>query len=241
MKVEILTLFPEMFKGPFSESMLKIAQAKGIVKIRVHDLRQWTDDRHRTADDKPFGGGSGMVMKVEPAYKALKELLGVRPDSGKRKSDETIILMTPQGETFDQGLAKKLSKMKSLILICGHYEGVDERIRALVDLEISIGDYVLTGGEIPACVVVDAITRLIPGVLGDPACLHTETFENGLLEYPQYTRPRVFEGMVVPEVVVSGDHKKIDEWRCLQAMKRTKEKRPDLYKKVLSNSKRRNK
>ena len=223
MKIDILTLFPGMFKGPLSESMIKIAQTKGLLKIHIHNLRKWTSDRHRTADDKPFGGGAGMVMKIEPVYKAFKELA---------KPQARTILLTPQGKRFNQKIAKRLSKEESLVLVCGHYEGVDERIRSLVDEEISIGDYVLTCGELPACVLVDAVARLIPNVLGDPACLDTETFEANLVEYPQYTRPRVFEGMKVPEVILSGDHKKIEAWRKKQSLKRTKEKRPDLYKKT---------
>lgn len=239
MIIDILTLFPKMFEGVLSESMLRIAQDKGLVVIRVHDLRDWTSDSHRSADDKPFGGGPGMVMKVEPVYRALKELIipprrwGPHLRGGIRSSRSCgvkVILLTPQGEKFDQKTAKRLSKEKRLVLICGHYEGVDERVRALCDKEISIGDYVLTCGELPALVMVDAIVRLIPGVLGHSDSVKFESFENDLLEYPQYTRPAEFEGMKVPDVLVSGDHRKIDTWRKNQALKRTRERRPDLLK-----------
>ena len=223
MKIDVLTLFPGMFDGVLGESILKRAQKKGAVKITIHNLRDWTNDRHRTADDKPFGGGPGMVMKVEPVYRALEEL----KKKGKRQRARKILL-TPQGKKLDQKLAKRLAKEKSLILICGHYEGVDERIREQADDEISIGDYILTCGEIPALVLIDAVVRLIPGVLGDRDSLNSESFENDLLEYPQYTRPADFLGMKVPDVLVGGDHKKIEEWRKDQAIKKTRERRPDL-------------
>lgn len=226
MQIDILTLFPDMFKGPLSESMLKIAQGKGIVRIRVHNLRDWTDDNHRTADDKPYGGGAGMVMKVEPIYRALNDISPGK--SVKRK----VILLSPQGKIFSQNTALRLSKLKKIVFICGHYEGVDERVRHLIDEEISIGDYILTGGELPVCVVIDSAVRLIPGVLGKKASLETESFENNLLEYPQYTRPRSFKNMDVPEVLLQGDHAKITEWRMKEALKNTAKKRPDLYKKA---------
>ncbi len=238
MKIDILTLFPKMFENILGESMLKIAQKKGLVKIRAHNLRDWTSDSHRTADDKPFGGGPGMVMKVEPVWRALKELKISLFDS-KRKTKYEIrttkgsrtILLTPQGKKFDQKVAKRLAKEKSLVLICGHYEGVDERVRSLVDEEISIGDYVLTCGELPALVLVDAVVRLIPGVLGHRESTRSESFENNLLEYPQYTRPAEFKGMKVPEILLSGDHEKIEKWRKGEAMNRTYKRRPDLLKK----------
>ncbi len=233
MQIDILTLFPGMFKGPLSESIIKIAQKKGKLKIKLHNLRKWTSDKHRTADDKPFGGGGGMVMKVEPVYRALKDIAKAKNAKRKAKNHSSkfkIVLLTPQGEKLDQRLVKKLSKLKRMILICGHYEGVDERIRSLVDEEISIGDYILSCGEIPACVIVDSIVRLIPGVLGNPKSIKFESFECGLLEYQQYTRPRIFEGMEVPKVLLGGDHKKIDIWRNEQALKRTKKKRPDLLR-----------
>jgi len=240
MIIDILTLFPNMFDNILGESMLKIAQRKGLVKIRVHNLRDWTSDSHRTADDKPFGGGPGMVMKIEPVYRALNDL-GVswsNKQTSKQANKQTqgvkIILLTPQGKKLDQRLVKKLTKYKRLVLICGHYEGVDERIRGLADEEVSIGDYVLTCGELPALVLVDAVVRLIPGVLGHKESTKSESFENNLLEYPQYTRPAEFEGMKVPEILLSGDHKKIEAWRKEEALRRTKERRPDLIKKPLA-------
>ncbi|MBF0217183.1 MAG: tRNA (guanosine(37)-N1)-methyltransferase TrmD [Candidatus Omnitrophica bacterium] len=219
MKIDILTLFPGMFAGALNESMLKIAAKKGLADIELHNIRKWTHDRHKTADDKPFGGGPGMVMKVEPIYEALEAL---------RTADSHVVLVTPQGEKFSQQAARELSGCKHLILICGHYEGFDERIRTLVDREISIGDYILTCGEIPAMVLCDAIVRLIPGVLGSEGCLDEESFESGMLEYPQYTRPASYKGMQVPEVLLCGDPKKIKEWQREEALKRTLERRPDL-------------
>jgi len=225
MKIDILTLFPDMFQSVLGESMLKRAQTKGLLKVNIHDLRDWTSDRHRTADDKPFGGGPGMVMKIEPVFLALKDLEKGLRGKGKRVRK---ILLTPQGKKLEQGEVKRLAKYKNMILVCGHYEGLDERVRSLVDEEISIGDYILTCGELPALVLIDAMARLIPGVLGHNESIKSESFENGLLEYPQYTRPAVFEGMAVPEVLVGGDHKKIEKWRKSQALKRTSERRPDL-------------
>jgi tRNA (guanine37-N1)-methyltransferase len=225
-KIEILTLFPEMFESVLSESILKRAQEKGALKIKIHNLRDWTSDNHRTADDRPFGGGPGMVMKVEPVWRALKELRAL----GKAKRGKKIVLLTPQGRRLDQKLAKRLSKERSLVLVCGHYEGVDERIRGLADEEISIGDYILTCGEIPALALIDCVARLLPGVLGAAESLKSESFENGLLEYPQYTRPAVFRNMEVPQVLLSGDHKEIEKWRKAEAVKRTRERRPDIIK-----------
>ena len=216
-----------MFKGVLEESMIKIARRKGKVEIKVHDLRKWTYDRHRTADDKPFGGGPGMVIKVEPVDRAIEEITASDPECVK----PTAILLTPQGRTFDQGLARELSGLEHIALICGHYEGFDERIRSLVDMEISMGDFILTCGEIPAMAVTDAVVRLIPGVLGAEGSLESESFNDGTLEYPQYTRPAVYKGMKVPEVLIKGDHRKIEAWRCAEALKRTKERRPDLYRK----------
>lgn len=245
MRIDILTLFPGMFDCILGESMLRIAQEKKIVKIKVHDLRDWTSDSHRTADDKPFGGGPGMVMKIEPVYKALRSIVGswesgvgrkraqdtcLAGRQARHKSTSRIILLTPQGKKFDQATAKRLAKEKRLVLICGHYEGVDERIRILADEEISIGDYVLTCGELPAMVLADAVTRLVPGVLGHKESTKAESFEDDLLEYPQYTRPAEFEGMKVPEVLLSGDHKRIEEWRRAGALERTRQRRPDLIK-----------
>ncbi|MDP3803925.1 MAG: tRNA (guanosine(37)-N1)-methyltransferase TrmD [Candidatus Omnitrophota bacterium] len=226
MRIDVLTLFPKMFENILGESILKRAQQKGLVDIKVHNLRDWTSDTHKTADDKPFGGGAGMVLKVEPVYKALEEL----------KYKSKVILLTPQGKKLDQQLVKKLAKEKRLILICGHYEGVDERVRELADEEISIGDYILTCGEIPALVIIDSVARLIPGVLGHDESTIQESFEDNLLEYPQYTRPADFVGMKVPEILLSGNHKKIEEWRKLEAIKRTAERRPDLLKRLTSKT-----
>jgi len=228
-KIDILTLFPKMFENVLDESILKRAQKKGLVEIRVHNLRDWTFDSHRSADDKPFGGGAGMVMKVEPVYLGLKEL---KKETKLQRNKETrVILLTPQGKRLEQKTAKRIAKYKRLILICGHYEGFDERIRRFADEEISIGDYVLTCGELPALVLIDSVVRLLPGVLGEKESLRFESFENNLLEYPQYTRPADFNGMKVPQVLLSGDHKRIEEWRKNEALKRTIVRRPDLLKK----------
>lgn len=226
MIIDILTLFPDMFKGVFDESMIKIAQTKGLVRINTHNIRKWTEDRHRTADDKPYGGGPGMVMKVEPVEAGISELRANAKDTNPE-----VILLTPQGEPFVQKTAKELSSLEHIVLICGHYEGFDERIRSLVDREISVGDYILTCGEIPAMTVCDALIRLIPGVLGDKECLVDESFEEGVLEYPQYTRPAEYKNMRVPEVLLCGDPVKIDKWRRTRALERTKIRRPDLLNK----------
>lgn len=229
MKIDVLTLFPGMFENVLGESILKRAQAKGLVKIKVYNLRDWTSDSHRTADDKPFGGGPGMVMKLEPVYKALEEM---KKGSSSQDPGSRVILLTPQGRKLTQKVVKELVKEKSLILICGHYEGVDERIRGLADDEISIGDYILTCGEIPAMVLIDSIVRLVPGVLGDDESIKLESFEDNMLEYPQYTRPADFKGMKVPEVLLNGDHKEIEKWRKTEALKRTEQRRPDLLRKA---------
>lgn len=222
MKIDILTLFPEMFKGPFDESIVKRAQEKSLVEIKIYNLRKWAKDKHKTVDDRPFGGGVGMVLMIEPIYDALKEL---------RKKESKVILLTPQGKVFNQKLASNFSKEKHLIFICGHYEGVDERIREyLIDEEISIGDYVLTGGELPAMVVVDTIIRLIPGVLKKEEATKDESFSVKTLEFPQYTRPANFKGWKVPGILLSGDHKKIAAWRKKKAIERTKKRRLDLLK-----------
>ena len=222
MQIDVLTLFPAVFDGIFGESILKRAQEKKKVSINVHNLRDWTHDKRRTVDEKPFGGGPGMVIKPEPVYEACDDLCNKKTH---------IILMTPQGEPFCQDTAHELFSCKHILLICGHYEGFDERIRKLAHREISIGDYILTGGEIPAMVVIDAVTRLIPGVLGEEDSLHTETFTDNLLEYPHYTRPRVYRKMRVPQILLSGDHKEIEKWRRQQSLKRTREKRKDLLEK----------
>ena len=224
MKIDIITIFPDMFKGPFEESLIKKAQDKNIVKIKIHNLRIWTNDKHKTIDDRPYGGGPGMVMMIEPVDRALKELKKAQPKT-------EVILLTPQGKVFKQKLAEKFSKLKHLILICAHYEGVDERIRKyLVDEEISIGDYVLTGGELPAMVLIDSIVRLIPGVVGKKESLIEESFQKNLLEYPQYTRPENYKKWQVPEILLSGNHQKIKTWRRKKSLERTKKRRPELIK-----------
>jgi len=225
MRIDILTLFPEMFHNVLGESMLKIAREKELVSFHLHNIRDYSNDKHRCVDDKPYGGGAGMVMKPEPVFNAV-EAVELLDDAASTK-----ILLTPQGETFNQGIADDLSKKTRLMIICGRYEGFDERIRSGIDaLEISIGDYVLTGGEIPAMVLVDSISRLVPGVLGGEDSLQDESFVNRILEYPQYTRPAEFRGMKVPEVLKSGHHSKIEEWRAENAVLRTQERRPDLLK-----------
>lgn len=227
MKIDILTLFPEMFTGVFGESMIRIAREKGLVDVNVHNLRQWTDDRHRTADDKPYGGGPGMVMKIEPVDRGITAIR----EKAAGEEAPMVVMLTPQGQRFNQNTAKAISSIEHVILVCGHYEGFDERIRGLVDMEISIGDYILTCGEIPAMVLCDSVIRLIPGVLGDEECLIDESFEDDILEYPQYTRPSRYRNMDVPRILLSGDPKKIDEWRRKQALARTRERRPDLLDK----------
>jgi tRNA (guanine37-N1)-methyltransferase len=225
MRIDLLTLFPEFFVSPLNQSMLRRAQVLGRVSFRVLDLRDFATDRHKVTDDRPFGGGPGMVMKPEPLIAAIRR---VREEDPVTK----VIFLSPAGRLFDQGTARELAQIPSLLLICGHYEGVDERVRHFIDAELSIGDYVLTGGEIPALVVVDAVTRLIPGVLGGEGATEEESFQTGLLEYPHYTRPRDFEGLTVPEVLLSGDHAKIARWRREQALRRTRALRPDLLEKA---------
>jgi tRNA (guanine37-N1)-methyltransferase len=227
MRVDVLTIFPKMFDCVLNESIIKRAQTKGKVKFCIHDLRDFTADKHRKVDDRPFGGGAGMVLRPEPIFNCIEHI-----KSKVRNQKFKTILLCPQGKRLNQALAKKLSKLKNLILICGHYEGVDERVRSgLADEEVSIGDYVLTGGELPAMVLVDALVRLLPGVLGDKNSLNFESFEGNLLEHPHYTRPADFRKMKVPEVLLSGNHKRIEAWRNLQALKRTRERRKDLLKK----------
>ncbi|MCX7845701.1 MAG: tRNA (guanosine(37)-N1)-methyltransferase TrmD [Dictyoglomaceae bacterium] len=223
MKIDIITIFPEIFESPIDISILKRAKDKGIVEINIHNLRDFTTDKHRRVDDYPYGGGVGMVLKPEPIFKCVRSL--------KRDNSE-IVLLTPQGEVYNQKIAEELSKKKHLIFICGRYEGVDERVRSIVTREISIGDYITSGGELPALVIIDSIVRLLPGVVGDPNSLKEESFQGGLLEYPQYTHPRNFEGMEVPEVLLSGNHEKIRRWRRKEALKRTLLRRPDLLEKA---------
>ena len=223
MKIDILTLFPDSFKGAFDESIIKRAQEEGKVEINIVNFRDYTLDPHNKVDDTPYGGGCGMVLMCQPIFDCIKSL---------RTPDSKVILLTPDGIPYKQSKAYELAEEKHLILICGHYEGFDERIRSICDLEISIGDYVLTGGEIPAMVLVDSITRLLPGVINERSHIEDSFKDNYLLDYPSYTKPRVYEGMEVPEVLLSGDHKKIDEYRYQESLKRTKERRPDLLEKV---------
>ena len=219
MIIEILTIFPEMFPGPLSAGVTGRGLASGLVKLSVHNLRDYTHDRHRQVDDVPYGGGAGMVLKPEPIFEAVRARAGKGP----------VILLTPQGELLNQGLVRELARHDDLYLICGRYEGVDERVaRHLVDKEISIGDYVLTGGELPAMVVIDAVSRLVAGVLGSEESPKDESFDQHLLEYPHYTRPAEFEGHPVPEVLRSGHHAEIERWRRAQAAERTRRRRPDL-------------
>lgn len=222
MRFDVLTLFPELFSAFIKESILGRAFKNGLIDFGLIDIREFAGGPHRVTDDRPYGGGDGMVMKAGPIHRAL---MSVKKLSNRSK----VVLLTPQGERFEQSFAWKLAKLDQLILICGRYEGVDERIRAnYVDQEISVGDYILTGGELGALIIIDAVSRLIPGVLGGENSTREESFEEGLLEYPHYTRPRVFEGEEVPPVLLSGDHEKIRVWRRTQALKRTLERRPDL-------------
>jgi tRNA (guanine37-N1)-methyltransferase len=222
MRIDIITLFPEICRAPLDESMMKRAQENGALDLRIHNLRDWTSDKHHVVDDAPFGGGQGMVMKPEPIFAAIESL---------KTSESVTVLMTPQGKRFDQTLANGMSLQKHLIVICGHYEGVDHRVvEHLVDEEISIGDYVLTNGAIAAVVLVDAIVRLIPGVLGDEQSAIDDSFRQGLLEAPQYTRPSDFRGWKVPAILLSGNHAEIAKWRKEQARLRTESNRPDLLK-----------
>src|SRR6266513_1157426 len=232
MKIDILTLFPEICRAPLSESIMKRAQENGIIDLRIHNLRDWTKDRHHIVDDAPFGGGQGMVMKAEPIFAAVEELQGQIGEKSKIENRKSkIILMSPAGHRFDQQMATQLSQESHLIIVCGHYEGVDHRvIEHLVDLEISIGDYVLTHGAISAVVLVDTVARLLPGVLGHEQSAHDDSFSAGLLEAPQYTRPAEFRGWKIPEVLLSANHAEIAKWRKEQALKRTKQNRPDLLR-----------
>jgi len=222
MKIDVLTLFPAMFAGPLDESIIKRARTAGLLDLKIHNLRDWAHDRHKTVDDRPFGGGPGMLLKPEPLFEAIEEL---------RRKSTLVILLSPAGRQFNQAIARELARRKHLLLATGHYEGFDERVRAkLADDELSIGDYVLTNGALPAMVVIDAVARLLPGVLGDDESSRDESFSAGLLEYPQYTRPAEFRRMKVPDVLVSGHHAEIKKWRQEQAKRRTKERRPDLLK-----------
>lgn len=241
MQFEVFSLLPEAFTSYIEASILKRAQERGLIKINIHNIRDYTYDKHHVTDDTPYGGGGGMVMKPEPVFEAIEKVLGFKhqvevndeaishPTQPTVDSSIPIILLTPQGRVFDQSIAKELSQHPRLALICGRYEGIDERIRQhLVTDEISIGDYVLTGGEIPALILIDAISRLLPNVLGDPTGAEDDSHAMGLLEYPHYTRPPEFRGSKVPDVLLSGDHAKIDKWRREQALERTFRKRPDM-------------
>lgn len=223
MRFDVVTLFPAMVEAPLGHSLLGRAQESGAVEVKVHDLRRWTEGRHHVADDSPYGGGAGMVLKVEPVVKALR---GLREEGPPGR----VVLMGPAGRRFTQAEAHRLAGEPRLILLCGHYEGVDERVRPHVDEELSIGDYVLTGGELAALVVIDAVARLRPGVVGNTDSLIEESFETGILDHPHYTRPRVFEGVQVPEVLFSGHHEEIRRWRRREALRRTLLFRPDLLR-----------
>jgi tRNA (guanine37-N1)-methyltransferase len=219
-KIDVLTLFPAMFAGPLDESIIMRARKSGLLDLKIHQLRDWTHDRHKTVDDRPFGGGPGMLLKPEPLFAAVESL---------RRAETKVILLSPSGRKFDQAIARELAGESDLLLVTGHYEGFDERVReTLADDELSIGDYVLTNGALPAMVVIDAVARLLPGVLGDDESSHDESFSHGMLEYPQYTRPAEFRGMKVPDVLLSGNHAEIEKWRREQAKLRTKDLRPDL-------------
>ncbi|WP_163876930.1 tRNA (guanosine(37)-N1)-methyltransferase TrmD [Paenibacillus favisporus] len=229
MRVDVLTLFPEMLDGVFRTSILGKAQDKGIISLHTVNFRDYSGNKHGTVDDTPYGGGGGMVLKPEPIFAAVEDLL----EKAGHQAKPRVILMCPQGETFSQKKAEELAKEEHLIFVCGHYEGYDERIREhLITDELSIGDYVLTGGELPAAVVIDAVSRLLPGVLGNETSAVTDSFSTGLLEYPHYTRPVEFRGWKVPDMLLSGHHANIEAWRREQALKRTLERRPDLLDEV---------
>ncbi len=225
MRFDVLTIFPALFSHYPREGVLGKALEKGLIEIHAVNIRDFTLDPHRTTDDRPYGGGEGMVMKPEPIINALESL--------ERLERSTVVLLTPQGEKFDQAMARELAGLEQMILVCGRYEGIDERVRALcIEREISIGDYVLSGGELAALVVIDAVSRLVPGVLGGERSTEEESFSDGLLEYPHYTRPREFRGLRVPEVLLSGDHARIRRWRRAESLKRTLKRRPDLLEKA---------
>ncbi len=225
MRIDIITLFPYMFRGPFDESIIERATKKGILEINLHNLRDFTGDRHRTVDDLPYGGGAGMVMKPEPLFRAVEKV------KEEKRSSWKVILLSPQGQPFAQEKAKELAEEEGLIFICGHYEGVDERVREhLIDEELSLGDFVLTGGELAAMVIVDAIARMLPEVLGCKDSIREDSFYQTLLDYPHYTRPAEFRGWKVPGVLISGNHQKIREWRKKKKLENTFKKRPDLLK-----------
>lgn len=225
MKYTILTLFPDAFQSYFSISLIKRGLAQKMIDIKLVDLRDYADDPHKKVDDRPYGGGAGMVLRVDIIDKALR---GIKAKKGSK--NKLIVLMTPQGKTFNQALVGKLAKYKEIVIICGRYEGFDERVRSLVDMEISMGDFVLTGGEIPAMAIVDAVSRYVPGFLGKAESLQEESFTSGMLEYPQYTRPEVYKKMRVPKILLTGHHANVKTWREQESAKRTKKRRPDLVK-----------
>jgi len=228
MKIDVLTLFPAMFAGPLDESIIKRAREAGRLELTLHNLRDYAHDRHKTVDDRPFGGGPGMLLKPEPLFEAVESL---------SHQNTRVVLVSPAGRRFDQAVAHELAGFEHLLMVCGHYEGFDERVRErLADDDLSIGDYVLTNGALPVMVIIDAVTRLLPGVLGDEDSAREDSFSQGLLEYPQYTRPAEFRGMKVPEVLLSGNHAEIARWRAEQARRRTKERRPDLLSETFYES-----
>jgi tRNA (guanine37-N1)-methyltransferase len=232
MQFEVFTLLPDVFPPYLESSILQRARQRGLIDVRVHNIRDYTHDRHHTTDDTPYGGGGGMVMKPEPVFEAVESVLGTSLSPGQL-AQVPVILLTPQGRVFTQRVAEELSHHERIALLCGRYEGVDERIREhLVTDEISVGDYVLTGGELPALLIIDAVSRLIPGVLGDPTGAQDDSHSMGLLEYPHYTKPAEFRGWKVPEILLSGDHGKIEKWRREQALLRTLKKRPDMLEKT---------
>ena len=225
MRFDVMTLFPDMVRGVLSESIIGRAQSGGLIEVRCHNIRDFSADKHRKTDDTPYGGGVGMVMTCQPIYDCYRSVVDTLPEDTKRR----VIYMSPKGRMFSHEVARELSQYDSLIFLCGHYEGVDQRVLdEIVDEEISIGDYVVTGGEIPACIVIDAVSRLVDGVLASSECYEGESVASGILEYPQYTKPRVFMDREVPEVLLSGDHKKIDLWRLEQAVSLTRERRPEM-------------
>ena len=225
MQFEVFTLLPEVFPPYLESSILQRARQRGLMDARIHNIRDWARDKHHTTDDMPYGGGGGMVMKPEPVFDAVESILGPQAAS-------PVILLTPQGRVFDQRVARELSAHERIALVCGRYEGFDERIRKLATDEISVGDYVLTGGELPALIIIDAVTRLLPGALGDPTGAEDDSHASGLLEYPHYTRPPEFRGEKVPDILLSGDHAKIEKWRREQSLLRTLARRPDLLEKA---------
>ena len=223
MRIDVLTLFPRMFEGPLGESIIGKAREKGLLEINVSNFRDYSDNKHQTVDDYPYGGGAGMLLKVQPVYDNIKAIEAEAPETKKR-----VILLDPAGKPFDQKMAEEFSTEEHLVFICGHYEGYDERIRSLVTDEVSLGDYVLTGGELGAMVMIDATVRLLPEVLGNQTSAQTDSHSTGLLEHPQYTRPAAFKGMKVPEVLMNGNHKLIEQWQLKESLRRTFQRRPDM-------------